>query len=235
MPEPTDWAARLGMKEGRLPLEDSPASEANIWGAAAANQPIGQGKTEEEHYTGSEGGAWDDNAMYSKMMNEMTGRYGSSQEDIEDLMSKVAYHESKGRNVYQTSGGPGAGLFQFERGHKMGGETALNYLNQWFDKEGMDRPEWASGWEGQSGFDAAKLTPQQQKMLFMANTRMSAGGNFRPENIKNTTDWWLDNHWKGPDAQRDARKSSFDRDLDVYNRLNRPSPLNVNKSWDSNY
>lgn len=48
-PQPTDWAARLGMTNGRLPLEDSRTSETNIWGAAAANQPIGQSQTEEEY------------------------------------------------------------------------------------------------------------------------------------------------------------------------------------------
>jgi hypothetical protein len=51
-PQPTDWASRLGMTDGRLPLADSRSAETNIWGAAAANQPIGQSQTEEEYYAG---------------------------------------------------------------------------------------------------------------------------------------------------------------------------------------
>ena len=106
---------------------------------------------------------------YEQMMGDFSGHWCQTQEGLEDIMDKVSYHESKGKNVYQTGGGPGAGLFQYETGAGQGGMTARNRLAKWYGSQGKEVPDWLNQ-EGmdEMGFDATKLNPEQQKMLFMA-------------------------------------------------------------------
>lgn len=171
---------------------------------------------------------------YEKMIGDFSGHWNQSQGGLEDIMGKVSYHESKDKNVYQTGGGPGAGLFQYETGAGQGGMTARNRLSQWYSDKGMNTPDWLNqeGMEGQ-GFDASQLSEEQQKMLFMADKRYHPTASMSPEATENMGEWWAENHWaggeKGSDVYND-RVSSFNRDsygnqpvddlFDNYNKVN---------------
>jgi hypothetical protein len=180
-----------------------------------------------------------EDSSYDNMLGKMSERYGSSREDIENLMNRISFHESKDvADQQQGDGGPGRGLFQFEQtyqypeGHELegqygqaGGMTARNRLANyyedilkeeppdWLTQENMNNPE--------VGFDASILTPDQQKMMFLANTRMNKdkGANFSPANIKNTGEWWRKHHWAGAEKDAPDRLASFARDMSEYERL----------------
>ena len=159
-------------------------------------------------------GAVDDNT-YSRMLGNLSGRYGSSPEDIEDLMGRISFHESKSvPDSIQAGGGPGRGLFQFETGAEQGGATAMNRLKTFLAEEGMDVPDWAQ--VGEEGVDASQLTPIQQKMMFLANTRYHPSASFRLEDIEDTSDWWSKYHWAGADEDKAARIASFESDMGYY-------------------
>ena len=167
---------------------------------------------------------------YEELLNSVSSHYGSSPELLENSMDRIAYHESKGKNVYQEGGGPGAGLFQYERTFKdddgvygqAGGMTARNRLAgffgdnvpDWLNQEGMNNPE--------IGFDASRLTPEQQKMLFLADKRMTPGVEMTPEHLSDLPKFWATSHWKGPESQYEDRTASFDRDMQDYDRFKQP-------------
>jgi len=113
-------------------------------------------------------GAVDDN-MYSRMLGDISKQYGSSVENIEDLMGRISFHEAKGdpaaiqqSNVYDDEGNitgskvaPGRGLFQYELGEEAGGSgagrTAMNRLYSYLGGDVMTgkRPENMPDWMGQ--------------------------------------------------------------------------------------
>lgn len=166
---------------------------------------------------------------YEEFKKQIAGHYKTDPQLLEESMDKIAYHESKNKNVYQDEGGPGAGLFQYERWHKdpetgeygqAGGMTARNRLAgffgdnvpSWLIQEGMDNPE--------VGFDASQLTPEQQKMLFLADKRMTPGVQMTTENLQDLPEFWAKSHWKGPQEQYDKRVASFTDDMDYRNTIN---------------
>jgi len=169
-----------------------------------------------------------DESNYQAMLQDLAGRYGVQGSDIEGLMDKVGWHESKNQaGAIQKSGmgtyedgstqygqGPGRGLFQFETrggGGSGAGQTALNRLRNYYTEKGMDAPGWVNS--SYEDFDASQFSPMQQKMLFMANQRMSKHGNFNAEEIKNPAEWAAKYHWRGDDAKKQGYVDAFNRDL----------------------
>lgn len=154
---------------------------------------------------------------YETMMSDFGEHWGQTTQGMEDFMDKIAYHESKGENVYQHSGGPGAGLFQYERGKGQGGMTARNRLAQWYQSNKMDVPSWLMQENmDELGFDASKLNEEQQRMLFLADKRYDKTASLRPEAIEDASTWWADQHWRGSEKDRAKRIASFNRDEDSW-------------------
>ena len=121
--------------------------------------------------------------------------YDSTTADVDTMLSQIGYAESKNKNIAQTGGGPGRGLFQFEKTMKemekapdwteenkkmqwtgdyvqAGGMTARNRLAHWYTKQKRPVPSWLNqeGMKDPSvGFDASQLTDEQQGELLMAD------------------------------------------------------------------
>tara|TARA_R100001594_G_scaffold148744_1_gene204668 strand:+ start:2699 stop:3340 length:642 start_codon:yes stop_codon:yes gene_type:complete len=162
---------------------------------------------------------------YQEMLRRYAGHWMTDPEALEDIMNRVAYHESRGRNIYQHEGGPGAGLFQYERWHKdpktgkygqAAGMTARNRLALEF---GDNVPEWLYQKDmnnPQVGFDASLLTPEQQRMLFLADKRHHPTATMNPEKIGDLSDWWANYHWKGGLDKKKQRMEKFASDEDLY-------------------
>jgi len=148
---------------------------------------------------------------YDMMINQFGEHWGQDKAGLENIMNQIGYHESRGENVYQSSGGPGAGIYQYETGAGQGGMTARNRLAGWYEGQGKEIPSWLNQ-EGmaEGGFDAAKLTPEQQKMLFLADKRYHPTASLTPEATSNISDWWGRNHWAGaePGSQEYIDKTS---------------------------
>ena len=156
------------------------------------------------------------NNMYQNMLSQMGERYNQSPEQLEDIMGRVGYHESKGRaDVHQYGGGPGRGLYQFETGAGEGGETAMRRLHRYFKETDQNIPDWAQ--IGESGVDASQLTPEQQGMMFLANVRYHPQATLEGITSENLgTDFWAPYHWAGADEDKEARLASFDKSMRYY-------------------
>ena len=156
--------------------------------------------------------------LYEFMLSNMCIRYKQTQKSLEDIMDRVAYHESKGiADCKQLGGGPGRGLFQYETGANQGGMTARNRLASWYTGQGVDTPNWLNQEDMEnSGFDASLLDEQQQRMLFLADKRYDETASLRPDDIQDAGKWWAKHHWKGGEEGSDIynkRVSSFNEDL----------------------
>ena len=99
--------------------------------------------------------------------------------DIIENMNKIAYHESAGTmdpTIHQYEGGPGRGLYQFEidrpgqydaQGNEYINQGAATAAQRLVNQLGYE-PEFLQGF-AESGYDASKLTPEQQQILFLGN------------------------------------------------------------------
>lgn len=115
---------------------------------------------------------------YSAMMKHLVDVKGGVAGDYEDLMNRIAYHETGAQQrmrpdaiqiVDGKKAGVGRGLFQFEVGDGAGGITAVNRTYQEFKNSGMEVPDWLEKAYTQKSLDASKLTGEQQKVLFIGN------------------------------------------------------------------
>ena len=155
--------------------------------------------------------------LYDYMISNMCIRYEQTQDALEDIMDRIAYHESKGDpKCHQYGGGPGRGLFQFEEGVKEGGETAMNRLLRWFVKNDQKAPKWTN--IPLHGVDASILEPKAQKMLFMANVRYHPYASFKGLDVNGLPEWWAKYHWAGPEYQKEERIASFEKCMKDYDR-----------------
>ena len=164
---------------------------------------------------------------YNQMLHQISNRYGQTPDSVTDIMNRIAYHEagpSMDPSVSQIGGGPGRGLFQFETGADAGGMTAMRRLRQYFADSGEEAPSWTE-FNPDEGVDASRLTPEQQKMLFMANVRYHPTASLEgitPENLGES--FWAPSHWAGADKDKDARLRSFNESMAAYNLNNTPTP-----------
>ena len=160
---------------------------------------------------------------YDQMISNIGARYGMGDEGLDDIMNRISFHETGpgSRNdptTVQAGGGPGRGLFQFETGQGQGGATAMNRLHRWYKEQGMDVPEWAK-FDASQGVDASQLTPEQQKMMFMANVRYHPTASLEGVTGDNLSDFWQNYHYAGDIDKRGA----FDESMAAYNINNTPT------------
>tara|TARA_R110002020_G_scaffold422828_2_gene631942 strand:+ start:195 stop:854 length:660 start_codon:yes stop_codon:yes gene_type:complete len=130
---------------------------------------------------------------------------GGSPQQYNQLMDYIAFHETgpsqrMNPSAKQEGGGPGRGLFMFEEGPNMGGNTASNNLANLLKREGIEKPKWLNDiWAQKKSVDASKLNADQQKMLFLAYHREHPTSNFSNlwSGEQSTTDFWTKQHWAG--------------------------------------
>jgi len=155
------------------------------------------------------------NNLYEYVLKHIGERYGRSEDFLEGVMNRIAWHESRSVvDCKQIGGGPGRGLFQFEVGIKQGGETAMNRLLRWFVKHDIDTPSWVN--VGVNGVDASKLAAEAQKMMFLGNVRYHPKASFKGLTIDNLREWWADYHWAGDASHREGHMKSFDHSMEHF-------------------
>lgn len=115
---------------------------------------------------------------YSAMMEHLIEVKGGTSKQYEDLMNRIAFHETGAQQRMQPNAiqivdgkksGVGRGLFQFEAGDGAGGITAVNRTYQEFKNSGMEIPKWLEKAYAEKSLDASTLTGEQQKTLFIGN------------------------------------------------------------------
>ena len=170
---------------------------------------------------------------YTAMLENISERYGLSTDELEDVMSRVAFHETGPKQRMEPSAiqevyegrqrvpGKGRGLFMFEGGSEEGAATAMKRLQQHYKDTGQDIPAWATFY-AREGVDASQLTPEQQKMMFMANVRYHPAASLAgvtPENVGEK--YWAPFHWAGQVEEKAARLRAFEESMAAYDLLNK--------------
>jgi len=155
-------------------------------------------------------------AIYTQMIVNMAERYRQTVDFLEIAMDRVAYHESRRDPLCkQWGGGPGRGLFQFEKGQNEGGETAMNRLLRWFSVNEINAPHWTRI-STKYGVDATEVPKTGQDMMFLGNVRYHPKATFKGLTLKNLPLWWAKYHWAGPDKQAEARIKAFNQTMRFY-------------------
>jgi hypothetical protein len=155
-------------------------------------------------------------AIYTQMIVNMADRYQQDVDTLEVILDKIAYHESRRDPLcIQYGGGPGRGLYQFERGPNEGGETAMNRLLRWFSSNQVNAPKWTKI-STEYGVDATEVPKTGQDMMFLGNVRYHPKASFKNLNFKNLPLWWAKYHWAGPDFQAEKRIASFIQSMRYY-------------------
>ena len=134
---------------------------------------------------------------YDRVMNIAVSHAKVNQQQIEELMDKIAYHETDGTmstDIHQYEGGPARGLFQYEMAlgrplNKSGARTAMNRLYKVLGgvlpskggdppRDPINMPKWMEPYfkrnrwevyEAEGEVDFSKLTAEQQKTAFLAD------------------------------------------------------------------
>ena len=154
--------------------------------------------------------------MYTQMVVNMADRYEQTANFLEEIMDKIAYHESRrDPQCKQYGGGPGRGLYQFEVGANQGGETAMNRLLRWFHYNEIDAPTWTRI-STKTGVDASELPKSAQDMMFLGNVRYHPKASFKRLITKDLPLWWAKYHWAGPEAQAEERIKAFNSSMHYY-------------------
>ena len=177
---------------------------------------------------------------YDRVMNIVLSHSKVGQKQIEELMDKIAYHETDGTmkaDMHQYKGGPARGLFQYElkaskktpkaSGH---GRTAMNrlyaVLGGVLPTEGglpasnpINMPDWMEpyfkknkfgNYEASGDVDFSKLTEEQQKTIFLAD-KLKTKGAIPNIGINKDSKWWSTYHHKG-----DSNIEGFEEDSRKY-------------------
>ena len=154
--------------------------------------------------------------MYTQMIVNIADRYKQETLYLEEKMDRIAYHESRRDPLCkQLGGGPGPGLYQFEKGPNEGGETAMNRLLRWFKNNQIDAPDWTHI-STKYGVDATEVPRLGQDMMFLGNVRYHPRASFKGLDMKGLPLWWAKYHWAGPDHQAEARIKAFNSSMNYY-------------------
>jgi len=177
---------------------------------------------------------------YDRVMNIAVSHAKVNQQQIEELMDKIAYHETDGTmkaDMHQYEGGPGQGLFQYElktKGGKGAGRTAMNRLYKVLGgvlpaeggkpaRDPINMPDWMKSYfkrnkygfyEASGDVDFSKLTEEQQKTAFLADKIKDERDGKRAISeigMDRDSKWWSLYHQKG-----DSNIEKFEDDSRKY-------------------
>jgi hypothetical protein len=216
-------------------MQDKPAQEAF---ADVANQvadivtaiPKGLAAANEALITPA--GAATLDTSFDNVIQQVTSTKGGTDEDVIEMALKVAWHESKLKNVRQTTktgkqDGVGRGYFQFEGefGEDKGFETAVNRARNAYEGTTEPVPTWLANIK--DGDDATSLNFEQQSTLFLYDKLAREGADLGtvlnkpkgPQRDKALKSLWLNHHWANAAKQPElvpVREKQWDESMKTF-------------------
>ena len=153
-------------------------------------------------------------------------KYDITTEEMQEMIDRIAYHESKGiPSAKQLGGGPGRGLFQFEIGKQRGAQTAIQRFRNYYEKHD---PKLANIVIPE---DFSTISGDMQKAIFLINlmatpnrpghTVEASLDSVKQHGMQSLEDLWINYHWKGYEVDPgsiEARRASFQRDMQDYDK-----------------
>ncbi len=159
------------------------------------------------------------------LLQNIIEKKGGTKKDYNDLMNKIAYHESAGTldpKIHQYGNGPGRGLFQYEEGNHKGGIIAVNRTYKYLKDNNLTIPNWLKEAYKYKSFDASTIDANKQKILFLGNMMEHPRADFSKVWNKEQTlpEFWASYHWAGSSKDRRERLKAFNTSIDSYNKKN---------------
>ena len=164
----------------------------------------------------------DDATLLEGLLNQAQQQWDIPPDSLLEYMDMIAFHESKNdptaiqqSDITESGIGPGRGLYQYEVGKGQGAHTAINRLMR-LTKNNI--PDWAKELKNQN-YDVSNLTPEQQKILFIADKLKDETASFKDvDTLKELAQFWADEHWAGEEALKESKMETFLGDTNIYNR-----------------
>ena len=176
---------------------------------------------------------FDPSDIYHEIVEMYARKHGLSEEDVKDMVDRIAFHESKLdpsaiQRLSDNSAGMGRGLFQFEIGEAGGAQTAIQRFKNYFRKNdpslaNINIPE-----------DFSTISGDMQRSVFLINLMATENrpqeesdvranlASAKEKGARGLEDLWINYHWKGYNVDPDSiadRRSSFKRDMIDYDRI----------------
>ena len=167
------------------------------------------------------GGTVAEDMGFQQMLDYTIKKKGGKPEQYLDLMNSIAYHETGAQqrmnpNAIQLvtkdgklqPAGAGRGMFMFEIGDDMGGVTAVNRTVKELKDAGVAVPSWLNSLYAQKSVDFSRLTPEQQRFLFLGNYLQHPNANFSNyvNGKQSAEDFWFNYHQAGgSDVEKERR------------------------------
>lgn len=161
---------------------------------------------------------FEDDSLYKEVLNHVAKDANAKVEDIQKIMALTSYHESRNMNKAQDSGGPGRGYYQFELKSV---PVAAKRLSEYLTSREIAVPAWVEKIKLEETYDATRLTPTQQNLLFLGEHRQKPTSPFTGylQGKVSAVDWWAQGH---NTKKEKANKAGFERDsLEI---LDKPLP-----------
>ena len=166
-----------------------------------------------------------------RMINHIIKSEGGTPEQYKQLLNRTAFHESAGTmdpKQRQIGGGPGRGVYQFERGKKKGGITAIKRTEQFLKDNKIEVPSWIKQYKDSTSADVSNLTREQQDILFLGNYKMHPNANFNDVMTGKQSDmkFWSKYHQTTEDPVKEQKYLS---DVDRYESKIRNGDIDISK------
>lgn len=174
---------------------------------------------------------------------------GVQQANMLQLHAKeVAMLESNNRNIPQSNGGPGRGIYQYEmfdNGGSGAAKDAIVRYERFYQEYGAEMPkEFANELKNidKDNPDFTKLSPELQTDIFYADKEQKAGFPLDKLGTPEFThkDAWLKSHWAGSAKDLPTKSTYYDNtinnminmqqeenDIQLYNQVKKEHSLDV--------
>lgn len=181
------------------------------------------------------------NPMLQTLLGAASNQWDISQSDLIENMLKIGFHESAGTfdpSIQQIGGGPGVGMYQYEKGLNQGAHTAVNRLisinnldnniTLWNKEDGQ--PGWVNDLIN-NNYDVGQLTAEQQHLLFLADKLQDPTASFKGiDTDEKLAVEWADEHQAGTKPgtpEREAILNKFLKDIPEFDKYLNKLPLEI--------
>ena len=171
----------------------------------------------------------DTQSILDSLLFIASNNWKMDQDTIKENMNKIAFHESDRTmdpTIHQYGGGPGRGLFQFEKNVPGKGQGAAQTAVRRLAEQLGYVPDFLKGLK-QKNYDVSGLSPEQQQILFLGNLlqkpkakKGNVPSSFRDvDTDEELAHYWATHHQAGTEPETDEYDTmikKFLRDLQDY-------------------
>ena len=153
---------------------------------------------------------------------EFRNKHQLDENQIDKLLHKIGWAESKNKNIEQNTKAGGQGYYQMEDNTASGTfKTSINQYKNILKKKKMSTPQWIKDINHD---DPKKLTHWQQSVLALAKIYQSKDSDERIKNYKNGVkgaekEIWIKDWWKGSILKENSKRKQWDGEMNDLKRL----------------